>query len=107
MDNVNGRVYVGDGTAATSKYFGNLGGLMAFGGASIGFVTDNTHDVGTSSHRPRYLRAATGIQTGAFPKSARPSPTTAGIGTCIFDVTLKKPIWSTGTSWVDATGKAV
>ena len=107
LDNVNGRLCVGGGSAAATQYFGAIGNLMGFGGASISFDRDNTLDVGTSAHRPRYIRAATGVQTGAFRRSARPSAKTAGVGTSIFDITLKKPIWSTGTSWVDATGKAV
>lgn len=78
-----------------------------FGSASAGFVRDNTYDLGTSGHRPRYVRAATGVQTGAFPKKSRPSAKTAGVGTCIFDTTLKRPIWSTGSTWVDANGKKV
>ena len=53
------------------------------------------------------MRAATGVQTGAFTKQSRPSAKTAGVGTCIFDTTLKKPIWSTGSVWVDANGKNV
>ena len=107
VDNVNGRVYVGDGTAPATKFFGAFGNLVGFGGASISFVKDNTDDVGTSAHRPRYVRAGTGVQTGAFRRAARPSAKTAGVGTCVFDITLKKPIWSTGTAWVDANGKSV
>jgi hypothetical protein len=80
---------------------------MGFDGGSVSFGTDNTYDFGTAAHRPRYVRAATGVQTGAFARTSRPAAATAGVGTCIFDTTLKKPIWSTGSVWVDATGKAV
>jgi hypothetical protein len=107
VDNLNGRVYLGNGTAAPTKYVGSIGDQMVFGGGSVSFETDNKHDFGTKSHRPRYVRAASGVQTGAFPRSARPAPGTAGLGTCIFDTTLKRPIWSTGTVWVDATGRTV
>lgn len=107
MDNVNGRLYVGNGAAATTKYLGAAGNLMGFGGGSVCFFIDNTYDLGVSSHRPRYIRAATGVQTGAFRRTARPSASSAGVGTCIFDTTLGKPIWSTGSVWVDATGKRV
>jgi len=31
----------------------------------------------------------------------------AGVGTCIVDTTPKKPVWSTGSAWVDAMGKPV
>lgn len=37
----------------------------------------------------------------------RPSPATAGVGYPYFDTTLNKPIWSTGSVWVDATGATV
>lgn len=45
--------------------------------------------------------AATGITAN------RPAAATAGEGAVFFDTTLKKPVWSTGTAWVDATGAAV
>lgn len=107
LDNVNGRVYLGDGTAAAAMYVGAFGKVMGFGGGSLGFATDNTNDLGVSAHRPRYVRAGTGVQTGAFPRKSRPSPAAAGVGTCIFDTTLGRPVWSNGSAWVDATGKAV
>jgi hypothetical protein len=107
LDHLNGRVYLGSGTAAPTRYLGMLGESMAFDGASVAFVADNRYDLGTSGRRPRYVRAGTGIQTGAFTKASRPTPAAAGIGTCIFDATLKKPIWSTGVAWVDATGTPV
>jgi hypothetical protein len=34
-------------------------------------------------------------------------PTGAPAGTHLFDTTLNKPIWSTGTGWVDGSGTAV
>ncbi len=34
-------------------------------------------------------------------------PTNVIIGFCYFDTTLNKPIWWTGTAWVDATGQTV
>ena len=107
IDNANGRLYVGDGAAAPTRYFGAFGQLMGFQGGSVCFVTDNTHDLGIASRRPRYVRAGTGVQTGAFSKRSRPSASTAGVGTSIFDKTLGKPIWSNGSRWVDANGKAV
>jgi hypothetical protein len=107
IDHVNGRVYVGAGSAAPAGYFGAMGDSMGFDGGSVAFGTDNTYDLGTAGRRPRYVRAATGVQTGAFPKASRPAAAKAGIGTCIFDTTLKKPIWSNGSVWVDANGKAV
>ncbi|UTN93542.1 hypothetical protein SEA_OREGANO_29 [Gordonia phage Oregano] len=44
------------------------------------------------------LSAATG---------SRPSASVAGAGAMMFDSTLGKPIWSTGSAWVDATGATV
>lgn len=37
--------------------------------------------------------------------TTRPSGTF--VGQIFFDANLKKPIWFTGTSWVDATGTVV
>lgn len=107
LDHVRGRVYVGGGSTAPTRYFGAVGDSMGFDGGSVSFGTDNTHDLGTTGRRPRYVRAATGVQTGAFPKTKRPAAATAGVGTCIFDLTLRKPVWSTGSVWVDATGRTV
>lgn len=39
--------------------------------------------------------------------AARPSASVAGVGYQYFDTTLSRPIWSTGTGWVDAGGIAV
>jgi len=39
--------------------------------------------------------------------AGRPSAATVGAGASMFDTTLNKPIWSTGSGWVDATGAAV
>ena len=107
IDHGNGRLYLGGGSTAPTGYLGAVNGSLAFDGASVGFATDNAYDLGTSGRRPRYVRAATGVQTGAFTRAKRPAPSTAGVGTCIFDTTLKKPIWSTGSVWVDATGRRV
>jgi hypothetical protein len=103
-----GRVYVGNGTAASTKYFGAYGTTqMGFDGSNVGFVTDNTYDFGITSAKPRYIRAGTAVQTGTFATGSRPTAATAGAGAMIFDTTLGKPIWSTGSVWVDATGATV
>jgi hypothetical protein len=107
MDWQNGRIYVGAGNATSTRYFGNLGTSMGFDGASIGFVTDNTYDFGIASLRPRYIRAGTAVQTGAFATASRPAASTAGAGASYFDTTLNKPAWSDGTNWRDATGTIV
>ena len=45
------------------------------------------------------------VTNGKFPSSFRPF--CAVEGQCIFDTTIKKPIWYTGSKWVDATGADV
>jgi hypothetical protein len=106
FDLVNGRLYFGAGNAASTRYIGNVGTSLGFDGASVCFVTDNTYDFGIASLRPRYVRIGTAVQTGAFATGSRPSASTAGAGAMIFDTTLGKPVWSTGSAWVDATGAA-
>jgi hypothetical protein len=77
-------------------------------GGNLFFDTDNARDIGSATAlRPRYIRAATAVQTGSGATTARPAAGTAGAGAMFFDTTLGKPIWSTGTAWVDATGAAV
>jgi hypothetical protein len=39
--------------------------------------------------------------------SARSAASSVHPGTQIWDSTLEQPIWSTGSSWVDATGTGV
>lgn len=39
--------------------------------------------------------------------TARPTAVNAGVGAMIFDTTLNKPIWSNGSTWVDAAGSPV
>ena len=39
--------------------------------------------------------------------TTRPSASSAGAGAMIYDSTLKKPIWSDGSLWHDASGTAV
>lgn len=39
--------------------------------------------------------------------ASRPTAAVARAGACYFDTSLKKPIWSDGATWRDATGKAV
>ena len=39
--------------------------------------------------------------------SSSTRPVTPIIGMCVFDETLKKPIWYNGTNWIDATGITV
>lgn len=106
LDAVNGRLYVGAGAAAPTSYFGSLNANLAISG-TVAFTPDNTHDLGLTSFRPRYIRAGTGIQTGSFTTATRPPASSAGVGMMIFDTTLGKPIWANGNNWVDASGVAV
>lgn len=43
----------------------------------------------------------------AVATTARPDPASLPVGTHVFDSTLNKPIWTTGTVWVDGTGTTV
>lgn len=109
LDAQNGRLYLGNASAAPTLYLDANGttGIRVNGG-NLYFATDNTQDIGLAgSTRPRYVRVGTAVQTGAFTTASRPSASTAGAGASVFDTTLNKPIWSTGTAWVDATGATV
>jgi hypothetical protein len=64
IDTVNGRIYFGAGTAATARYFGNVGSSLGFDGASVGFITDNTYDFGIASLRPRDLNLGRNANIG-------------------------------------------
>lgn len=48
-----------------------------------------------------------GIRSGSYTTATRPSAATLGPGTRIYDSDLRKPVWSDGTTWRDATGTAV
>ncbi len=48
-----------------------------------------------------------GIRPPGFATGSRPSASAAGAGTSVYDTTLHKPIWSSGTAWLDAAGNAV
>lgn len=107
-DFANARLYFGTGAVAPTAYLsGGVNGLIA-GGGNLFFDTDNTRDIGsTSTLRPRYVRVATAVVTGAAVTGSRPAAATAGVGAMFFDTTLGKPIWSNGTVWKDATGTTV
>ena len=79
---------------------------MESGGFS--WTTDNLYDIGQAgAQRPRYVRAGTSLVTGAGATASRPVASAVGVGGVFFDTTLNKPIWSTGSAWVDSTGTAV
>lgn len=47
------------------------------------------------------------FRTGSVASSSRPLASFVGSGVQIWDETLKKPIWSDGTDWIDAMGNVV
>lgn len=88
-------------------------GLRMDSGKGITWGGDNNADIGQlAGSRPRDVhvaqdvRAARVVKPGVFTTAARPSPSVVGAGAGCFDSTLGKPIWSTGTAWVDATDAA-
>lgn len=44
------------------------------------------------------------VRTFPTTTALRPSASTLGAGATIFDTDLSKPLWSTGSVWVDSTG---
>lgn len=47
------------------------------------------------------------LVTGKNATGSRPSASAVGQGAQFYDTTLNKPIWSTGSAWVDASGATV
>jgi hypothetical protein len=47
------------------------------------------------------------LQSGRGPTPARPPAAAAGPGAVFYDTTLRRPIWSDGAVWTDATGAPV
>ena len=47
------------------------------------------------------------LQVMPYTTAGRPSASVAGTGGMYFDVTLGKPLWSSGTGWFDAAGTLV
>jgi hypothetical protein len=52
------------------------------------------------------VTAAGAIKARVVTSSSRPSASVAGVGAQIYDSTLRKPLWSDGSVWRDAMGKA-
>lgn len=52
-------------------------------------------------------RGTGGSRPVAVPTSGRPLVADVLTGTEIFDTTLGRPLWSNGSTWVDAMGNAV
>ena len=53
------------------------------------------------------IGAGNAFRTGLSATGSRPSASSMGQGSQFFDTTLNKPIWSTGSAWVDAAGAFV
>lgn len=64
---------------------------------SSGILYLNANDVRINGKRPSVITAT----------SSRPAASAIGQGAQIFDTVLKKPLWSDGTNWRDATGTIV
>lgn len=75
-------------------------------------------EMGALFHHRRYTGAATmgtieqfavngALNLPAYATGSRPTASVVGVGAQVFDSTLSKPIWSTGSGWVDAAGTAV
>ena len=92
-----GLVFDVDGTSMTRIAFG----------INLAAGTDGAIDVGTSARRFRNGYFTSWVRVGTTTTGGRPTAATAGAGATMFDTTLGKPIWSTGSAWVDATGATV
>lgn len=104
IDTLNGRLYIGNGTVSPVPYiYGTASNIMIQG--PVSFNPDNTHDFGASGVRPKRVIAGTSLNAGVF--TVRPTASSVGKGGHIWDDNLGKPIWSTGSVWVDATGATV
>ena len=107
------------GSISLQSGSGNDINLTPGSGGSITFGTDNLYDVGlASSCRPRYIRAASAIQTAALTVATLPAAATALAGARAFVTdgtvtasgnfgatvagggTNKVPVYSDGTSWL-------
>jgi hypothetical protein len=106
FESATGKLNFGSGAAPADRYISVLGSYMGMAGTWV-YATDNTQDFGAPGFRPRYVRAGTGVQTGAFATASRPSAATAGQGCIIIDTTLHKQIHSDGAQWYDAMGNVV
>jgi len=98
---------VAAGSISDSTHNGSLQGI--FNGGSNHLIIDDFSVVGqAASDTPdlsKFIGATLDVGVGAT--GARPDAAKIGAGAQFFDSTLGKPIWSTGSVWVDATGATV
>lgn len=107
LDMQNARVYLGNGAAAPVAYWqGNSLAMILGGGVSLTFQTDNAADVGSTTARPRYVRAGSALQTGNDITANRPSAVTAGAGATFYDTTISRMLFSNGATWDDPLAAA-
>lgn len=69
--------------------------------------TTRLQNIGSAEKRFENIYAGGYIQTGRFSTSTRPVLTSTNSGAMIFDNTIQKPIWWTGTKWINANGETV
>jgi hypothetical protein len=108
-------VYVLSGTGVKSNLFGDDASEYLKAGASYdngiaglaGHSVQRPTDTVTYHGRSFTVPAASTVRTGRAATASRPSAATAATGAMFFDTSLNKPIWSTGSVWVDATGATV
>ena len=109
IDHVNGRVYLGNGTADPLAYIGSLGAAAMAVSADLGFLPTNTRDLGVAGALPRHIRAGTSFVFPAYTTAARPPLQDLETGATIFDRTLNKLVTvnAARNAWVDGAGVAV
>lgn len=102
-------------TAGTARWdVAATGDAESTGNAGSNFAIAAYADNGTKIADHLTIRRTDGrltangaIQYKSYTTAARPTAASVGTGSCIFDTTLGKPIWSDGTNWKDATGATV
>lgn len=86
---------------AFARFMAYTDGRLQWGGGASGPET-------TLKRRAAKVMELNGaFAVGSYATGARPNAAVAGVGAMIYDSTLKKPLWSDGGAWKDATGKAV
>lgn len=80
---------------------------MTIGAAIDGFALGAASDITVQRDATNSLAVNRPVKTLAVATGSRPTPAAAGVGAQIFDTTLSLPIWSTGTTWVNAAGTTV
>lgn len=98
-----GRFYTG--TSGTGGAAGPL--RMRIGFSIDGFELGAASDLSVQRDSNNCLAVNRPIKALTAATASRPAASSVSAGSWMFDSTLNKPIWSTGSAWVDATGTAV